>query len=346
MALSINSSSYAGEHAMPFVSAAVKSSRTIEAGGVKLMQGIKYRAVLQNISADTPGDIIDASACDYSDGFTLDTYERLITPIEMQTTLTLCKQNFHTDWLSKYQTKSANDNIPGNFESYMLSYVGSQIGSVLEDAIWTWNSSVSGQHFDGFLRLLDAASNTPAGQPNTLPAGQDNAFTNTDTGITLGEFRSTDADFVVAALQDVIGDIPNRVYSKGPSNLSLYCGFDPVRALITAYGSQAGGINDQSHMWWNGGFSGLRINGVDIFVAPGIQGTTNGNINRGTVIATYKDNLVVGVGAYADTAEATVLDMAKLDGSRNARVIYRYAVGTQIASLNDCVLYGGGTARA
>ncbi len=335
MALTINSTTYAGEHALPFINAAVKSSRTIEAGGVKLMSNVKYKDVIQNIRTS---NVIKDSACDYSDDVTLNTYERVIEPKELQTTLTLCKKDFHNDWLSKYQVASANDNVPSNFETYILSYIGSIIGSELEDKIWTGDDGTD--DFDGFItRLTDA----PAGNlPNQLPALQDQTFTNTGTDVDTGEFRSTSSGSVISALQDVISSVPSSVYSKGPQQFMLYAGFDVVRALVSAYGAQGNGINDQSAMWWNGGFSGLRINGVDIFVTPGIAGTAN----RGDIVATYKENLIAGTGMMNDTNEATVLDMQKLDGSRNARIIYRYTMGTQIGSINDVVYYAQGTAKA
>ena len=339
MSLTITSTTYAGEHAMPFINGAFQESRTLEAGGVKIMDNIKYKGVIQNVGAT---GIIKDSACDFADNVTVTTHERVVEPKELMTTLELCKQDFHDDWLSKYQKMSAMDNIPPNFETYLVSYIGGLIGSELEDLIWTGDNGTD--EFDGFLTLLgDAAAGT---DPDQLPATQDLTFDNTDSSIKTGEFRSTDPDTVVGALQDAIAAVPNTVYSKGPQNFMLYTGFDPIRALVTAYGAQGNGINDQSHMWWAGGFSGLRINGVNIFVAPGINGNTNAVPNRGDVVATYRDNLVFGTGLMNDKNEASVIDVSQYDGSRNVRVVFRYTAGTQIGHIPDVVYYKGGTKKA
>ena len=121
MGLTINSTTYAGEHAMPFINGAFQESRTLEAGGVKMMDNIKYKSVIQNIAAT---DIIKDSTCDFADNVTVDTYERVIEPKELQTTLQLCAETFHDDWLSKYQSMSAMDQVPMNFETYLISYIG------------------------------------------------------------------------------------------------------------------------------------------------------------------------------------------------------------------------------
>ena len=126
----------------------------------------------------------------------------------------------------------------------------------------------------------------------------------------------------------------------------LYTGFDPVRAYVTALGAQANGINDQNQMWWAGGFSGLRINGINIFVAPGINGNTDSVPNRGDVIATYRDNLIFGTGLFSDKNQAAVIPVGKYDGSRNARIVFRYTAGTQIGHIPDVTYFAGGAKKA
>lgn len=340
--LSINNTTYAGEHAGKYINAAFLTSRTLMMDGVKKMMNVKYRSVIQNLNAT---DVIDPSSCDYSDGFTLNTNEIVIEPIELQTTLTLCKEEFHNDWQAKYQFMSANDNVPPKFQDYLLGYVGGLIGSQLEQLIWTGDTSATpAAEFQGFFPRIGAYANGTG--ILQLPAAQDQTFaTPTDAnapGSGAGDFLSTASGGVKSALRQVIGAIPASVYSKGPASLMLYVGLDTVRALVDSLGSTDNGINNQQQTWWAGGFSGLRFNGLPIFVATGITGTAHG----GDVLATYKDNLIFGTGLMRDMNEATVIDLAKIDGSRNVRIVYRYTAGTQIGNSNDIVYFAQGTARA
>lgn len=345
--LSINDTTYSGEHAGKYINAAFLSARTLEMDGVKKMMNVKFKSVIQNLNVTE--QIIDLSTCDYTDGFTLGTNEIVIEPIELQTTLTLCKQEFHNDWQAKYQFMSANDNVPPAFQDYLLGYVGGLIGSQIETNLWTGAAPTdsdpntgpfydTGGPFEGFFTRINGYA---AGSGITqLPAAQDQTFTNTGADVETGEFRSTSSATVKGALRDVIKAIPAAVYSKGPASLMLYVGLDVVRALVDSLGTTDNGINNQQQTWWAGGFSGLRFNGLPIFVSTGITGA-----NRGDILATYKDNLIFGTGLMNDMNEATVIDLKKVLGSRNVRIIYRYTAGTQIGNPNDIVYFASGTAK-
>lgn len=355
MALDIQNTTFAGTEAGKYINAAFLTATTLKMDLVKKMMGIKFRETIQNLDAS---DVIDASSCGYVDGFALNTNEVAIEPVELQTTLTLCKQEFHNDWTSKYQFMSANDNVPAMFEMYLLAYVGGLIGSGIEEAIWRGDYTRDGsgaissnlEAFNGFATLLSDASagnrvgggqinaSTPlvSGALGQLPADQDITAASTAAGTPSGGHDITDGDdnTVKAAWGEVIDAIPDVVYSKGPATLTLYSGLAPVKRLVRAFGSQDNGINNQQNMWWSGGFSGLTFDGIPIAVATGLGGAADP-----TVIATYKDNLCFGTGLMNDMNEATVIDLAKLDGSRNVRIIYRYTAGCQVANIRDAVYY-------
>lgn len=350
MALDIQNTTFTGEFAGRYINAAFLTSRTLMMDGVKKLMNIKFRQVLQNLDAS---EVIDASSCDYSDGFDLNTNEVILEPVELQTTLTLCKQEFHNDWNSKYQFASAMDNVPSQFEMYLLAYVGGLIGSGIEEVIWHGDYNASGttnlSRFNGFATLLadaPAGNRVGGGQVNAstavaaaalgqLPAAQD--ITTATTGLTTGAFAITTTSTARGEWKSIIDAIPDVVYSKSPAQLRAFAGLGPVRTLVDAFGGEGttNGINDNQNMWWNGGFSGLSYNGVPIFVATGLG--TGSSVP--TVIATYMDNLCFGTGLMNDMNEATVIDLAKIDGSRNVRIIYRYTAGCQVNNIRDAVYY-------
>ena len=334
MALSINSTTYAGESAGMLINAAFLNATTLKMNGVKVMKGIKFRETIQNLNV---GDVVDASTCDFpSTTFAVNTDEVTIEPKELQTTLDLCKQEFHNDWQSKFQFKSANDNVPGMFQNYMLKYIGGLIGSGIEQIVWQGDESLSSTNqlsrFNGFYTILDDAPATLSGtaQSRFLPADQKITGA-AAAGTASGQYDITTAATVVGEFQTIRRAIPKNVYSQGPATLTHFTGVDVVATYVEALGAQANGINDQNQLWWAGGFSGLRHDGIPIFVATGQR--------DGTVITTYKENLIFGTSLMNDFNQVMVIDRSPIDGSRNARYVWRYQAATQVGNVKDCVLY-------
>ena len=305
---SLTGSSYAGESAGKFINAAFQAAPTLSEGNVKIMPNIKFKETIQDFNAT---DVIDKSSCNYSDGFDLNVNEVVIEPKELQTTLTLCKQTFHNDWQAKYQMMSAKDNVPASFEQYLLGYVGGLIGSNIETSVW---SGADATTFDGFSTIL--ANNASTVDQALVEA-------------------SITATGIKAELGKVVAAIPDRVWSNGPAGLAIYVGSKAYRAYVSALGANQG-IRDYQTTWWGGNFSGLTFEGIPVIYAPGLDAQT-----QTTIVATYRDNLIFGTGLMNDMNQADVIDLAKLDGSRNVRIVYRYTAGVQVGNAEDVVFAVG-----
>ena len=358
MALDIQNTSYSGETAGELINSAYLNSRTLAMNGVRKIMNIKYRHTLQNFN--NPRTVFP-STCNYTDRFgtgnEVDTNEVSIEPKELETLLTLCKQEFHDDWQSKYQFGGAMDDIPNTFEGYLLAHIGGLIGSSIEEIMWRGDTSLGATNalsvFDGFATRLAGAPTgdgvgpgnlnadgfTPRGSATAQAAGgllaaQDLTAATTLAGVATGNHALTTVSSVKGELNSIIQAIPSRVYSKGPQSLMIYLGLDTIPVLVEAFGGTDNGINNQQQLWWNGGFSGLRFNGIPIFVGNGLTGAANP-----TAIATYRENLVFGTGLDSDFNAAKVIDQEGVDGSRNVRIVYRYTAGTQIGNVRDCVYY-------
>lgn len=314
-------STYAGEFAGKFINAAFQAAPTLMKGHVKIMDNIKYQSVVQDFLINE--DIIDASSCDYSDGFNLNVTEVIIQPQELQTTLTLCKQTFHDDWQSAKQKMSAHDDIPMTFENYLLGYVGGIIGSQMESLIWT--SAAGGAIGAGFAeRANTGLTGAIAGQK-------------VDLGDSLADASGT-ANAPTAFFANALNALPDRVWSNGPNGLAFYVGSNVYRQYVRELGAGQG-IQDYKTTWWGGTFEGLTYEGIPVVYAPGLDGYTDGSSTTtdDAILLTYKDNLIFGTGLMNDYNYADVIDLAKLDGSRNVRVVYRYTAGTQIGNVEDVV---------
>ena len=303
---------YAGEFKNQIISAALLSSPTIDAGGITVKPGIKYKEVVKKLSTDA---ILKDASCDFSATSTVTLTERILQPEEFQVNLQLCKKDFHSDWLSAQQGYSAFDVLPTSFADFLVAHVAAKVAAKNETNIWTGVTANAGE-FNGFSTLLAADA--------ALPAAQEVAGT------------TVTASNVVAELGKIVDAIPASLY--GHDGLYLYVSQNIARAYVRALGGfaasglGANGTNAMGTQWYNNG--SLSFDGVKIFVANGLAANT--------AIATLKENLYFGTGVLADmdSSSVKVIDMADVDGSENVRVVMRLTAGVQYGAVEDIVTYG------
>ena len=303
---------YAGEFKNQIISAALLSSPTIDAGGITVKPGIKYKEVVKKLSTDA---ILKDASCDFSATSTVTLTERILQPEEFQVNLQLCKKDFHSDWLSAQQGYSAFDVLPTSFADFLVAHVAAKVAAKNETNIWTGVTANAGE-FNGFATLLAADAG--------LPAAQEVAGT------------TVTASNVVAELGKIVDAIPAALY--GHDGLYLYVSQNIARAYVRALGGfaasglGANGTNAMGTQWYNNG--SLSFDGVKVFVANGLAANT--------AIATLKENLFFGTGVLADmdSSSVKVIDMADVDGSENVRVVMRLTAGVQYGAVEDIVTYG------
>jgi hypothetical protein len=83
MATSITTT-YAGEFAGKYVSAALLSAPTIENGGVTVLPNVHYKQVIQKVATDA---ILKNSSCAFSDLSTVTLTEKVLTTKDLQVNL-------------------------------------------------------------------------------------------------------------------------------------------------------------------------------------------------------------------------------------------------------------------
>ena len=301
---------YAGEFAGKYISAALLSASTIENGGIEVKPNIKYKEVIKKLSTDA---IVKDATCDFNATSTITLTENILQPEEFQVNLQLCKKDFHNDWEAVQMGYSAFDSLPPSFADYLIGHVAAKVAEKTEQNIWSGVTANAGE-FNGFATLLslDAA----------LPAAQEVAGT------------TITASNVITELGKIIDAVPSKLYGK--EDLYLYVSQNIARAYVRALGGfgasglGANGTNAQGTQWFNNG--SLSFDGVKIFVANGLASNT--------AIAAEKSNLFFGTGLMADNQEVKLIDMADIDGSQNVRVVMRFTAGVQYGIVSDIVTYG------
>ena len=297
---------YAGEFAGKYISAALLSADTIEGGGITVKPNVKYKEVMKTLSTDA---IVKDATCDFSDTSTLTLAEKILQPEEFQVNLELCKSDFVSDWEAISMGYSAFDELPSNFADFLIGHVAAKVAQKNEQNIWNGTNATAGE-FDGIVKLLAADGNVVDVTGTTVTAAN-----------------------VITELGKVVDAIPSSVYGK--EDLYIYVSQNIARAYVRAlggFGSQglgANGVNNSGTTWYNGG--DLAFDGVKLFVCSGMPDND--------MVAAQKSNLFFGTGLLSDHNEVKILDMADLDGSQNVRVIMRFTAGVQIGIGADIVYY-------
>jgi len=300
---------YAGEFAGKYTSAALLSASTIDNGGIEVKPNVKYKEVIKKLSTN---DLVKDASCDFTATSTITTVERILQPKELQVNLQLCKSDFVNDWEAISMGYSAFDTLPPTFQDYLLGHVAAKAAEKNETNIWQGDAGNTGE-FDGFVTLLEVDAN--------LPAAQEVAGT------------TVTAANVVDELGKIVDAIPSALYGK--EDLYIYVSQNIYRAYIRALGGfgangvGANGVNAQGN---NQALGDLMFDGVKLFVANGLPSNT--------AIAAEKSNLFFGTGLLSDHQEVKVIDMADVDGSQNVRIVMRFTAGVQYAIVEDIVTYG------
>lgn len=301
---------YAGQWAGKYVSAALLSAPTIEGGGVTVMPNVKFKSVIQRL--ETTNFLQDAT-CDFNPAGQVNLTERVLEVKDLQVNMTLCKKEFHSTWQSIEMGYSSFDTLPKSFADYLIAYAAEKVAAANEVSIWQGSASTSGQ-FDG---LFTTAQADPA-----LPVAQNIAG------------GAINAGNVIPALQSVYDAIPASLYGK--PDLKIYVAQDVLKAYVAALGgfsvlaTSNSGVDAKGTMWYNNGM--VTFNGLPLFMANGLPSSS--------MMATTTSNLYFGCSLLSDTQEVRVIDTSATLGDDNVRVIMRYAAGAQYGVIEDIVVYG------
>jgi hypothetical protein len=305
MATSITTT-YAGEFAGKYISAALLSADTIEGGGITVKPNVKYKEVMKTLSTNA---LVKDAACDFADQSTVTLAERVLQPEEFQVNLELCKKDFHNDWEAIQMGYSAFDSLPPSFADFLIGHIAAKVAQKTEENIWQGVTANAGE-FDGFTTLLAADATVIDVVGTTVTAAN-----------------------VIEELGKVVDAIPTSVYGK--EDLYIYVSQSIARAYVRALGGfgasglGANGVNNAGTTWFNGG--DLAFDGVKLFVCSGMPDND--------MVAAQKSNLFFGTGLLSDHNEVKLIDMADLDGSQNVRVVMRFTAGVQHGIGADIVYY-------
>ena len=300
---------YAGEFAGKYISAALLSGKTLADGAITIKPNVKFKEVVKKISTDA---IVKDATCDFDPTSTITLTERILQPEEFQVNLELCKKDFRSDWEAVQMGYSSFDQLPPNFADFLIGHVASKVAEKTEQTIWGGVNATAGE-FDGLTVLMAADSDV------------NDAANDSET--------SYSSSNIISLLGNVVDSVPSSVYGK--EDLTIYVPTVALQAYVRALGGfgasglGAAGVGAQGTQWYNQG-NALSFEGIKVQHAPGMPADH--------IVAGEASNIYFGTGLLADHNEVKLLDMGDLDGSHNVRVIMRYTAGVQYGIGGDLVL--------
>lgn len=296
---------YAGEKAQGYIAAALLSGNTIENGGITVKPNVKKSEVLKKIAT---GDLIADGSCDFTATSSVTLTERIITPKEFQVNLQLCKTPFRDDWDAVSMGYSAFDNLPPDFQSFLVAHVAEKVATKMENNIWQGADGNEGE-FDGLVALATADADVVDVVGTTVTAAN-----------------------VIDELGKVVDAIPAALY--GSADLKIYVAQNVYRAYVRALGgfaSNGQGANGVGGNGTNQSLGDVMFDGVPVFVANGLASNY--------IVAAESSNLFFATGLMSDQNEVKIIDMADIDGSQNVRIVMRFTATVQYAYGAEVVLY-------
>jgi hypothetical protein len=296
---------YAGEKAAGYISAALLSANTIENGGITVKPNVKFKQVIKRLSTT---DLIADGSCDFAATDTVTLDEKILQPEEFQVNLNLCKSDFRDDWDAISMGYSAFDNLPPSFQEFLIAEIIAKIAEKNEKNIWMGATATAGE-FDGLVALATADS--------TVNDVVGTTITSANVAVEMGK---------------VVDAMPSALYGK--SDVKLYVAQNVYKAYVRAlggFGADGLGAAGYEAKGNNQAINSLLFDGVEVFLANGLDSNY--------MYLAEASNIFFGTGLLSDHNEVKVLDMADIDGSQNVRFVMRFTAGVQHGFGSDIVLY-------
>jgi len=283
---------YAGELALPFVSAALKSGATLANGWIRTIDDVYYKAVINQIEG---ASLIADASCDFADAGSVTITENVLTTKELAVNIDLCKKTMRQSWLAADTGNSLNSNMPSAFSDYVIGHIAGLVAQQVENDIWT-GADATGGEFEGFL---------------TATTGIFVVDGNVNDVTTISPYTKA---IIVVEMEKVLDACSSEVLAK--PDFALYV--SPKTAFLYQQHLGSEGFSND----YQANAKPSNIYGYPIYACPGMPDNQ--------IVATYESNLVFGSNILTNMTEVRTIDMSPIDGSDNVRFIMRYAAGVQV----------------
>jgi len=300
---------YAGELALPYVTAALLGAETIAKGRCRFLEGIVGKTVISGLGFST--DTIVAANCDFADNSALVLTEQVLDPADLAVMEEICRGTMYPTWIAANGRMERNGQLPVAWSDFLLGAVAEKTGTNLESLLWT-GAAPFGVGFlsnDGTIDEagIDASACADFIEHDTAAAAWTNA---TILGHMSGVFDAAQA-------------VPGILQKPG---CGFFLSYEAYAFFLQAMAEQNTGPG------FNQSMEGATYLGYPVYPTSGIPNAVD------VMVFTYPDNLVVGANSYTADIAAQLIPTYMYDGSDNVRASMRFAVGVQTGVAGDGVV--------
>lgn len=306
---------YIKENADDIYVAAITKAETLAIPGISIMAGVKNAEKLTLFANSAPFQVGGTCAFNSSGSSTFSNRTLTVSPLKVNDTF--CPEDLQIKFLNTKLVAGSNyEALP--FEKLITDSVVANIQIGIEQAIWKGDTNETGNNvlkqFDGWLKLIDAASPT---------------YATATAAITTGN--------IVGILDDVYQNIPAALLNNPAKPMMAFMGWDTFRMLVVAAKTLNYYHFDPAQAYQNGEMimpgTGLKVKAVH-GLDDGQQGELVGYKDR--IVCTYPANLFYGCDLTGE--EDTVKSWYSLD-DQNIKLSVKWKSGCQIAYGSEIVTY-------
>ena len=309
--ITVSPNTYAGELALPYVTAAILGAETINKGRARLIEGVVDKAVINALDFDG-GLLQSASSCAFDDGATYDLTEQIVELNDLKVNEAICRATIFPTWVAAQGRMQRNGDVPPAFMDFLLAATAEQAGKSLESLMWAADSgAVWGTGLLSNDGVIDETGIDASAMKDFAEAVTDATFTAANI------LSNLDAVFAAAAAT------PGILGKPGCGFYVSYEAFAFFQQAIAAQGTDLG---------YNRDLKEVTYLGYPVYACSGIPNTVD------VMAFTYPDNIVVGTNAYTGNEAASLIPAYQYDGSDNVKITMNFAVGVQTAVAADGVV--------
>lgn len=313
--MDVVSGTYAGELALPYVTAAITGAETLKNNRARLMEGVVAKAVINNVGFNQQAGgatVIQAADCAGTDGANTQLTEQIVTLDDLMVKEVICRKTIFPTFMAAQGRMRRDGNIPADFAQFLLASTAAQAANDVESLIWTGASPLT----TGLL------SNDGTFDITGVQASQMGGFAEADLeGI--GAFSATTILASMNAVFDTAAAAPGILLQPGAGFYLSYEAFAFFQQAIAAQ-STTEGYNQQ--------LLAPTYLGYPVYPTAGIPNTAD------IIAFTYPDNIVVATNAYTGNEAASLIPVYQYDGSDNVKVTMDFAIGVNVAVPGDGVV--------
>lgn len=240
-------------------------------------------------------------SCAFTAGNDATLGEVVLAVKQLKVNQVFCKTNFVSTWETRDMGFSVlNESVPSSLAEYIIQNMIAEVSAEVENNIW--KGSAGAGSFDGFFAQA---------------VDQDDVnFVSTPVALTTAN--------IVEKMEATIDALPEAVLSSAEKPL-IYV--SPKTARLYLRKMQSLGYLDT----YFAGEVPMLFQGLQIVEVAGMY-------NDAIWIA-KKSNMFLGTSLLDADNEVSVLDMSKLDGSKNVRFIMNFSIGVKYGIGEDIAVY-------